>query len=315
MPSPTNALVTSRPDLATMAQISLEMQARNYIGLELFPEIKSAAALGTFNVVKLADLLAASDEELERAAGAGWNRAKWGFEPRTFATVMRGAEEPLDDDERSVYADILDAELLCVARAFDRLLNSFERRVLKAAVTNTVTLGYTNAAGTAWSSHSSATPVKNVLDAGNSMRNLGGLYPNCVAMSRPAWRNLIQCTQIHDRLGLGAGSNSNTGNITKEAIAELFDVQKVVVAESIKMNGSAVASIFPDNQVFVGRVAMTNDPKEPCIGRSVIHQDSEAGGEVEQYYQAEISSEVYRVKSRSTELVIYPEMGRVITGV
>lgn len=316
MPSPSNELVTSRPDLATMHQIDLEMQARNYIGLELFPDISTPAALGTFNVVTLASLLAASDEDLARASGSGWDRGKFTFEGRSFVTVMRGCEEPLDDDERSIYEEIIDGEMVCVARAFERLLSNIEKRVIKMAVTDTVTAGQTTSAGTSWATHATAVPVTNVMAAGQAVRDRTGMYPNTVAMSRPTWRNLIQCSQIHDRLGMSTGSNSNTGSITQEAIAELFDVDKVVVANSVKLNGSAVASIFPDNQVWCGVVAKNkNDFREPCVGRSVIHKDSVAGGEVEQYYQAEISSEVYRVKSRSTELSIYSELADVITGV
>lgn len=317
MASPTEKLTTLRPDLGTLHEFDLDMQRRNYVGLQIMPRFDVARQSGKFGRIPIEQLLAAGDEKLERAALSGFSRQEWEFVEESFATTERGVEEPIDDREAELYADYFDAEVIAAARGMERLFSGYERRVLAQAIDATETASRTTAADTPWD-NSNATPRGDVRAAAKKIWERTGLWPNTLVVDQLAFLNLQDCAEVIDRLAsAGAGSSTAPGDITAMKLAQFFGVDRVLVANAIKLGtGGTVQSLFPSSKALLLRTAMTNDMREPCFGRTVVY--SGIAGDFdpvpETYREENVVATIVRMRHESEEKVLYPEMAEVITG-
>ena len=328
MAHPISALTTLRPDLASFTQLDLEMQQRGYVGTRILPSFPVSTSGGVFSVIKLASLLAAANADTKRTSTGGYNQGNWEWEVRNYATAENGWEEPIDEREANMYANYLNLEEVAAARAWEHVLNSLERRIIAATVGATVTAGRTSAATAVWTNKASATPIDDVITAQDAVWLRTGMWPRTVTMSRRAFRACRLTNQVVASLNsAGAGRASNQANITKEVLAELFDVDQVIVADSIRNTANAgqaavLDSVFPETQCLVSISAKTNDFKEPCLGRTFNWggDGSQIQGEgmigvAETYEMPSTRKKMLRVRHETAEFILYPEAAQVITGV
>jgi hypothetical protein len=316
MPSPSSSLATLRPDLASFEEFDLEMQRRGYVASRLLPVMDVATQTGPFGRIPIEQLLAST--ETKRAPGAGYTRGDWKFETDSYACVEHGVEEPVDDREAAAYASYFDAELVSTRRAYERLLQAAERRVVSlvsSGVTNT------GAAAAAWSTLASATPITDIETACQAVYNACGMWPNAVFMSRKTARNARNTAQVLDRIKYSGHTDPKAGRMTPEILAEIFDVERVVVADATKNTANvgqtaSLSAVWTDSVVLVARIATTNDMREPCLGRTFhwAGDGSEQEGRVETYREEKIRSDVVRVRHDVHEKIIFPEAGYRITG-
>ncbi|HBE69854.1 MAG TPA: hypothetical protein DDW52_17040, partial [Planctomycetaceae bacterium] len=116
-------------------------------------------------------------------------------------------------------------------------------------------------------------------------------------------------------------------NVTAEMLQEVLDLDKIVVADAIKNTNNiakpaSIASLFPEDQVFIGRTASSGDFKDPCIGR-LFHwggdgsriQGEKLIGVVEQYEEPQTRKQIIRVRHETDPHLLYIEMGELLTGV
>jgi hypothetical protein len=179
-----------------------------------------------------------------------------------------------------------------------------------------------------WSTHATAKPVTNVQTAKENVWGRTGLWPNCVAMSRKAYDNLILCDEFTDLVhSSGAGRSISPGDIDTSIVANVLDVKYVLVAGAAKNTANeaddvSISSIFTDTKAWVGVVAEDNNIRRPCIGRTFKWNRTYrlATGEgidatVERYFSQDRDSEVIRCRHDVDEKELYEDCGEVITGV
>ena len=315
MPAPSVANVTLRPDLGTLHEFDLDMQRQNYVGLQIMPRFDVARQSGKFGRIPIEQLLAAGDERLERAAATGFSRMEWKFEDESFSTDERGVEEPIDDREAELYADYFDAEQVAATRAIERLFAGYERRVLKVAIDQSVSDSRTTAAGTPWTSNN-ATPRDDVKTASRAIFERTGMWPNTLVINRYTMQNLQDCIQIIERLtSSGAGQSGTARAINAQALAQFFDIDRVLVADAIKTStGGSIAPLFPTDSALLLKAATDNDIRTPCFGRTLVYTGvtGDFEGFPESYREESIASTVIRARHESDEKVLYPEMAQVI---
>lgn len=325
MPAPSSAI--TRFELgSTFEEFDLRMNQMGFIGGQVLrPRIVgvNAADVGK---IPLKQLL--QSRSTKRNSGAGYNRNTWEFDKYAYAVAEYGQEEPLDDNQLAMYRDVVDAERVCADRAEDAVLNEYERDVA-AAVFNTGTWtgsSLTTAAAAAWSNASSAVPIADVKNAITKVEEGSGLQANAVVMNRKVWRNLLDCNQIVDRVKY---TQTPTVELLRNTIADLFGVRYLLVAGGLKntANEGAAASIsriWSDAYVMVARVAETDDPREPCIGRTFMWDgDGPAaagdGGKLavisEEYREEKIRGTVYRARNNRDIVVMYAQAGHLISGI
>lgn len=324
MPTPNEALSTLRPDLGgSFEDFDLAMDRLGFIGYRVLPVLEVQRSAGTFGRIPLAQLLKNAD--VKRNGRSGYPRGDWEFEQETFATKEYGFEEPVDNRDSALYADFFDAEMVSAEIARDTVLREAEKRIA-ALIFNTSTwtgstLTTAIAAGKEWSNAANATPIDDVEAAVRKVYDLTGMWPNSLILARTTFRNLRNCDQIIDRIASsGAGSPTKASDITAQMLAQVFDLDQILVAGASKNSaneGQAATpvQIWNDDRAMVARLATTNNIKEPCVGRS-FHwgQDgSTIGGTMETYDDAQLRGEVVRCRHDVDEKVIEESFGHLIT--
>lgn len=324
MPSPSTSLATLRPDLAgSLEQFDLAMDREGFIGSQVLPVFDAARSAGTFGKIPLAQLLQTRDTT--RAPGATYSRGSYKFEPDTYTTQEQGAEEPVDDNDRENYRDYLDAELVATARAYDAVLRNQEIRVAAMIFNATTWTGasLTTAITNEWDDAANAVPITDVEAAVRKVWENSGLWPNTLIINRHVFRNLRNCDSIIERVNAaGAGSPSKPSDITLAMLSAVFDLPRILVGGSAKntaLEGAAAAigKIWSDEYAMVCRTAVTNDIREPCIGRTFhwAQDGSQIGGTVEEYREEQTRSDIKRVRHQVGEKTLYVQMGHLLSNV
>lgn len=302
-------------------QFDLEMDRRGFIAQQLLPPIDVAQASGNFGRIPLAQLLQARN--VDRAPGGGYNRGNFTFDPMTFATAEKGAEEPVDDNEAAIYANYFDVEQLAAMRAMDAVLRAQEVRVASLIFNTTTWTGssLTTAVSNPWSDATNGTPITDVEAAVRKVYTNSGLWPNALVLSKTKFRDLRLSTQVKNAIqSAGAGFPTRAQDVTVQMLKAVFDLDYIIVAGGTKNSATegqtaTAASLWTTTQAMVCRVATTNDIREPCIGR-IFHytgDGSNVNGVVETYRDESIRSDVVRVRHQVQEQVLYTQMGHLLT--
>jgi hypothetical protein len=322
MPSPTSSLATLRPDLATFLEFDLESERNGYIASQVFPVIDVMSQAGNFGKIPLEQLL--QQRDTRRAPGSGYARGNWTFDKATYAADEHGAEEPVDDREAQMYAEYFQAEQISTLRAFSSVLRNAEQRVADA-VFNTTTWDSGDAAlftgiTHEWDDAPNCVPVTDVEAAVQKIYDNSGLWANALIINRKVFRNLRNSAQVIDRIeSSGAGSAAKASDITAQMLAQVFDLDYIVVAGTSKNNakeGQAASpvQIWSGEYAMVCKIATSADMREPCIGRT-FHwsaDGSSIGGTVETYRDETIRGDVVRVRHDVDEVVLYPQAGHLL---
>lgn len=319
MPKPSTQLTRSRPDIAeSMMEFDLEANNNKMIATQVFPVFEANSQAGNFGRIPLESLL--EESSTDRASGGSYGRGDYEFEDVFFATKEQGWEEPVDDRDANIYSDYFDAELIAASRGRAKVLVNQEKRVAAATFGNgSIT---TNAAGTVWSTHASATPISNVETAVQAIWGRTGLWPNALVLSYLLFRELRRCDEVLDRIqSAGAGDQTRATDVTTQQLAEVFDLDYVMVAggsrnTAKKGQTASVAQIWDKTKCMVATVATGSDLREPCIGRTFhwAQDGSTIGTTVESYREEAIRSDIIRNRHETHELAIYPEAAQIVTG-
>ena len=320
MPHPSTSLATLRPELGgSLMEFDLAADRMRYIGHRIFPRMSVGKPSGTFGRIPIEQLLQTPDDA--RAPGSAFNRGKWTFEEHSFTCSQKGWEEPVDDVESSIYSDYFDAEQVSTQRAMGIVTRNMEKRI--AAKVHDTTVYTPTGVGTAWSDHANATPLDNIETLVLAVYNTTGLWPNAIQMNRLQFRHLRRCVQVKDEVASnGAGESSTVRKINEQKIAELVDLDHVLVAggsDSTAPQGLdvSIGQIWSNSYVWVGRIATTNDIQEPCVGRTFHYDEFSDNGEpvVESYRDETIAGDVVRVRNFADENRIHEEAGGLLSGV
>jgi len=324
MPSPSASLSTLRPDLSSsLEEFDLQADRLDFIGTRVFPVIEVARQTGSFGKIPIEQLL--QNRDTERAPGSGYSRGSFTFTHATYACDEHGAEEPVDDREARMYRDYFDAEMLATQRARDAVLRNHEKRVAAALFNATTFTDQTTSVTNEWDANhtSDATPIANVETAVQAVYARTGLWPNALILNRLVFRNLRLLDEITDAIqAAGAGQAAKASDITPQMLAQVFDLDYVLIAGSAKNTAkegqtASLSSIWSSEYAMVARIGTTNDPKEPCIGRTFHwgEDGSEIGGVVESYRDESVRSDIIRCRMDTDELILYTEAAQLLDNV
>lgn len=321
MPSPNQSLATQRPDLHSFEEFDLEAQKRGFIGTRILPIVEVGAQAGAFGVIPVAEMLA--DGDTRRAPGGGYNRGSWSFEPHTYATQDNGWEEPVDDREAAMYKNYFTAELVAAQRAYGMVLRKLESKIAAKLFNATTFASQITSANVAWSVPATAKPIDNVRKAKEAVADRTGEVPNALVLNWKKFSDLRDCDQIIERINAsGAGSPAKASDVTAEMMAQVFDVDQVLVAGAYKNTAAkgqdaSLSQIWSDSYAMVCKVATSEDFRESCIGRTFHWSEdgSEPGGAIEEYRDETVRSNIIRVRNDSVSDIIYQEAAQLIDSI
>lgn len=323
MPSPSTSLATLRPDIAgSFMEFELAMQREGFVAAQVLPVFETTKQSGKFGKIPIEQLL--QNRETARAPGSGYSRGTFSFTDASYACEEHGAEEPVDDREAAMYAEYFDAELVAGERALDVVLRNAEKRAADLIFNATTWSGASlfTSITNEWDDATNATPITDVNAAVKKVWENSGLWPNAMVINRRVFRNLRECAQIIDRLKYQGFVDVRSGSITAQALAQVFDLDRLIVAGSPKNSANegaavSIAPIWSDEYAMVCRVAVRNDIREPCIGRTFHwgEDGSSIGGTVESYRDETVRGDVVRSRHDVDEKVLYVEAGHLLGNV
>lgn len=312
MANPSSSLSTLRPDLAgSFTEYDLAMNQAGYIGHKVLPVMEVQSASGVFGRIPLEQLL--QQRETLRAPGGGYARGNWTFTTDSYACVEHGAEEPVDDNEAKMYAEYFQAEQVSAMRAYDAVLGNAEKRVADA-VFNAVTFSPTSVTNE-WDDLTNATPIDDVEARVQNIFDTTGMRADTLIISWKVFRNLRRCSQIIDRIeSAGAGNATKASDVTEQMLAQVFDLQNILVAGSAYNSAAegqtaSLSQVWSDEYAAVCKLNSGNDIRQPGLGRTMhwAADGSSVGGTVESYREEQTRSDIIRVRHQVAEKILYPE--------
>lgn len=321
MPSPSSSLATLRPDLGgSLEEFDLLMDRAGFIAHRVLPVLEVSLQASPFGKIPIEQLL--QNRETVRAPGSGYSRGKWDFTTDSYACEEHGAEEPIDDRESKMYRHYFDAEQVSTQRALDVVLRNAEKRAAALLFNATTWSGHTGAITNEWDDIANATPITDVENAVQAVWAASGLWPNALIINRKVFRNLRRCAQIVDLLKYNGMQDVKPSKITEQALAQVFDLEQVIVAGSAKNTANeaqtvAISPIWSDEYAMVARVCRSNDIREPGVGRTMHWSEdgSQIGGTVETYRDETVRGDVARVRHDVDEKVLYVEAAYLLSNV
>jgi len=314
---------------ATFSEFDLAMNRRNFIGPRALRPRSVGVQAADVGKIPLEALLQTHDTN--RAPGAGYRRGDFEMSKFSYATDEYGWEEALDDRTLRVFADLLDAEAVHAQRAMDFVMRNFEIAVAAALYdVNTWTgAALTTAITNEWDENhvSDAIPIQDVEGAKQKVRDGSGLEPNALICNRKQFFGLRACDQITGLIKYHGGDDPK--RITPQMVAQILDLDFVLVAGGIKNTGvegaaASLSGIWSDEYAMVAKVAITDDPQEPCVGRTFMWSEDGPGAPgsdesiavmVEEYREENRRGSVLRARSDYDIVVMYPEAAHLLSNV
>lgn len=242
----------------------------------------------------------------KRAPGAATKRLDLGYAGRPYSITPSALEAKVP---RELMRDATQVPGIDLAtRAVNTVLRSLqlEHEVACATLATTLTNYPTNnrvtlAAGTRWT-QSTSTPVADVMAAREAVRSSIGMYPNLLLLSARTFRALKTNTDVINRL-----SANESKVVTTELLAQIFEVEQVVVGTATVATGSAdtLGDVW-GNDAVLAYVApdggsLGNNAEEPAYGYT-YHIEGMPAVE-DPYWDANTKSWVYGVSFDNTPVL------------
>lgn len=326
MAQPSTAI--TRTELgSTFMEFDLSMSRRGFIGTRVLRPRMSSVQAADVPLVPIEALLL--DQPDDRAPGGSYRRGDWEWTKYSFATQERGREEAIDDRTLAIYRDLIDAEVIHAMRAMDFVMRKFETRVKTAVYDTAVWTGapLTTAVAIKWDAYSTAVPKRNVDAAVEKVKLSGATSPNKLTMNDTQLRDLTEVDSIIERIKYD--SMDDPKRITSTFLAALFMLEEILVADYVLKNtanpaqAASIANVWDNDKVMLGRMAVTDDPAEVCIGRTIMFTEETAGPgtdegiavTMEEYREESVRGGVIRARTDYTQKIIYKEAGHLLTNI
>ena len=321
MPSPSQTLSGFRPDLGTLFQFMETMNRNGFIANRVAPVADVAAQKGTMGVIALKEFL--KEPETGRNSRGDYNRTGYNFYDTTYETKENGVELPIDRRRAAIYREWFDFEAMSTRIALDIVLRAYEYRVASLLYNATTFTSYKTDITHEWNDWTNAVPLTDVIKAKRSVWAATGLYPNALILNKRQFDNLRMNAQVIDKLESGgAGTSITPGSVTRQMLADCFDLDEIVVADSARDSANegqdaSIAAMWSDEYAMLARLARTTNPEEPCLCRTIHWSEdgSQIGGTIEMYYEDSSRGDVVRVRHETEEKLIYTQLGHLFTNV
>lgn len=311
---------------ATFSEFDLAVSRLRFVAPSVFrPRLVSRQA-GDVGKITLEQLLDTKPDD--RAPGGEYKRDDFEFDKFDYATEEHGREAAMDDRTLRIYRDILDAEDIQSQRAVDKVLRNYEIDAAAALYNTTTWTGasLTTTITNEWDDATNGVPITDIEAAKRKVRSGSGLEPNALVLNRDQFWNAMRTDQVISLLKYWGGDDPKDLNLA--TASALFDLEHIIVAGGIKNTANqaasaSISSIWSDEYAMVCRVAETDDPQEPCVGRTFMFSEENAGvGSdeelaliAEEYREERVRGSVIRVRNDRHIKVMYAEAGHLLSNV
>ena len=317
----------SRLDLGMQIdEFDAKMDRDGFIGHRVMPIVPRSKDQGTFPKRPLEQLL--QEHVTVRNANGDYPRSGSTWTTDTYQTSEHGHEATLDDRMSKAYDDLLDAERWESDRLEDIIIRDYERAVAAAIFNATTWTGapLTTAVTNEWDDATNAVPITDV-DAARELIVSGfGAEPNALIINRFVFRNLRNVAQIIDRVKYQGFFNVVPGKITAQMLADVFDLEFVLVAGGLTNTANEAAArsisrIWSNEYAMLAKVATTSNPGESALGRTIMWAEEGAtdgermGVIAEQYREDQRRGDAIRKRTDYQIKVLFSAAGHLLSNI
>ncbi len=321
MPAPSTALNGFRPDLGMMFEFDVEMDNLGFIANSMAPVFEAAEQNGTLGIIPLKELR--QTPTTGRDNRGNYSRVDFKFLDETYATKENGLEMPIDRRRAKIYRNWFDFEVVSASLTMNMVMRAYEIRTAALLQNATTFTSQTTAVTNEWNDHTNATPLIDVMKAKLSVWNATGIYPNALQINKRQFDNLRNVDEITAKIASsGAGETIKPALITKQILANCFDLDEIVVADSSKdtaLEGQdvSIGQIWSDEYAMLFSKAKTNRIEEPTLARTIHwgEDGSTIGGVIETYYEDQSRGDIARVRHDTQERIMYLELGHLLSNI
>ena len=324
VPSAPVATGNFRPDLAEgMKSYSVEALERGLIGLQIAPVVEVGEVTADIGKYPLKDLLRI--HKTIRAMGSPY--ATGGLELGSFVynTKDQGFMIPLDERWLKAYRNRYgQAEQHAAETARQIVMTASEKRTIDTAMDATALTGdLTAAVSVSWDNRTTAKPIDDLSAFRQQAAKNGGIMPNSLALDIPGFEDLINNSQVLDRISAsGAGDKIKPTDVNLKMLAQALNIDNIDVSGRLaNMAGRDVAMdleyLWPAAQALLYyKGPNPNNPFELNY-MNTFHwgeDGSSIGGVIEVDGDWDSRSRKVRSRMDTDEERKYDELGFRITG-
>lgn len=260
MPLSNSQVRVINPILSTVVQ---GYRQQNLIGDALFPRVPVEVSAG--QVLEF-DKTHFMQFNARRAPGGYTKRIQFGYLGRPFVLDNQALEAPVPREFLRDAAQVPGIDL--ASRAVNLVMkNLLLAQEIDQAALATNAAGYGSAnkialAGSSKWSDPSSDPGSQIEGYKDSVRQSCGVYPNVLALSALAWKTLKQHPTIKDRL-----KYTGRDSLTTDMLAQLWDLEKVVVGAAVKSDDAGqMSDVWGNNAVLAYVPQASQSIEEPSYG-------------------------------------------------
>ena len=323
MPAPSTTFNGYRLDLGMMFEFDVEMDNAGFIANRMAPVFEAAEQNGNVGIIPLKEFR--QTPQTGRDSRGNYNRINYTFKDEAYQTNENGIEMPIDDRRSKIYRNWFDFEVVAASITLNVVMRAYEMRVAALLHDTAVFTGdaKTTAITHEWNDWTNAVPLTDVMEAKLAVWGATGIYPDALQINKRQFDNLRNCDQITAKIASsGAGTPIKATDITRQILANCFDVREIIVADSSKDTANegqdvSIGQTWSDEYAMLFKSAQTNRIEEPCLARTIHwgEDGSSIGGQIETYYTDESRGDVMRVRHESQERVMYTGLGHLFSNV
>lgn len=259
------------------------------IGMQVFPVVTVTKEGGK---IQLFGKEAFQDYDTARAPRARVQRADFETGSTSYLLEEHSIEVATDKREGEETADLIRADMTA-AKMAQRIILLKHERLAAALATNTASYeggnSTTPGAAAKWSADTS-TPIADIEAAKETVRSKIGIYPNTLVIGPQVYKALKIHASVLERI-----KYSERGVVTADIIAQIVDVDRVIVGKAVGASDTGTFSDLWGKNAVLAYITPESNPGEgtPSFGYTFRKMGRPNAST---YYDASVKSDVAQVE-------------------
>lgn len=217
-----------------LSQFALDYRPDGMIADLIFPVVDVVKQSDFYAVFSRADALRI--EDTARAPGTMANKISRGMSSGTYFAKNYALDYPIVLEDRENMDQLFLQKIYNgrVAYLMDKLMLDWENRIA-SKVTSGSNVGSYSAVGSSWSDLDNSDPISDINNMLDNVRDSTGKRPNNLVMGETAYRLARRNAAVRNLI---FGSNNGGGFASRAQLADLFEVDQVLVGGAYKNTGN-----------------------------------------------------------------------------